>query len=109
MSPGDSEPGSDSESDIDESAAQAEALHRWEERQGKKERERKERKERKKERRIEAIIHGMEGESASKKCPPTLVSYPEVLKKARTGDCASHKQSDLVTSGTSLLRLLGFC
>ena len=106
MSPGDSEPGSDSESDIDESAAQAEALHRWEERQGEKERERKERK---KERRIEAIICGMEGESTSKKCPPTLVSYPEVLKKARTGDHASHKQSDLVTSGTSLLRLLGFC
>ena len=48
MSPGDSEPGSDSESDIDESAAQAEALHHWEERQGEKERERKERKERKK-------------------------------------------------------------
>jgi len=106
MSPGDSEPGSDSESDIDESAAQAEALCCWEERQGEKERERKERK---KERRIEAIIHGMEGESTSKKHPPTLVSYPEVLKKARTGDCASHKQSDLVTSGTSLLRLLGFC
>ena len=106
MSPGDLEPGSDLESDIDESAAQAEALHRWEERQGEKERERKERK---KERRIKAIICGMEGESTSKKHPPTLVSYPEVLKKARTGDCASHKQSDLVTSGTSLLRLLGFC
>jgi len=44
MSPGDLEPGSDLESDIDESAAQAEALHRWEERQGEKERERKERK-----------------------------------------------------------------
>src|SRR5258708_30401175 len=106
MSPGDLEPGSDSESDIDESAAEAEALCHWEERQGEKERERKERK---KERRIEAIICGMEGESTSKKCPPTLVSYPEVLKKARTGDHASHKQSDLVTSGTSLLRLLGFC
>ena len=92
---------------MDESAAQAEALHHFEE---KERRERRERRERKKERRIEAIICGMEGQSStSKKCPPTLDHQREDHKKVRTGEGTSHKWSDLVTSGLSLFRLLGFC
>lgn len=60
------EPVSESESNVDESAAQAEALHHFEEK------ERRERRERKKERRIEAIIHGMEGQSSTSKKHPHL-------------------------------------
>ena len=97
----DLEPVSDSESNVDESAAQAEALLCLED---------KERRERRRERRIEAIICGMEEQSStSKKCPPTLDHQHEIHKKVRTGEGTSHKQSDLVTSGMSLFRLMGFC